>query len=199
MSMWHKIFEICRQEIDQKWKNYREAAGEKEIFLIAIDGMCGSGKTTLGEHLQDVYGCRLFHMDDFFLQPHQRTAERLAQPGGNVDYERFRTEVLEHLGDKEGLWLRRFDCGSFTLEPAVKVPYHEMVIVEGAYSCHPYFGEIYDMKFFLESSREGQQERILFRSGPEKLARFQEVWIPMEERYFETHQIRKKCRVLRVD
>jgi hypothetical protein len=31
----------------------------------------------------------LFHTDDFFLQPHQRTRERLESVGGNIDYERF--------------------------------------------------------------------------------------------------------------
>ena len=36
-------------------------------------------------------------MDDFYLQPHQRTTKRLREPGGNVDYERFETEVLQPL------------------------------------------------------------------------------------------------------
>ena len=54
-------------------------------MLVAIDGMCGSGKTTLGQVLSKVYDCNLFHMDDFFLRPEQRTAERMAQDGGNVE------------------------------------------------------------------------------------------------------------------
>ena len=94
--------------------------------------------------------------------------------------------------------MQRFDCGSFTLMPAVKIPYHELVIVEGAYSCHPYFEDVYDLRFFLESSREDQKERILKRSGPEKLEQVQKIWIPMEEKYFETYRIREGCNVLRV-
>ena len=46
-------------------------------LLIAIDGRCGAGKTTLPQRLQQELGGRVFHMDDFFLRPVQRTAERL--------------------------------------------------------------------------------------------------------------------------
>ena len=58
---------------------------EKDRVLVAIEGGSASGKTTLGELLQNVYGCPVFHMDDFFLRPEQRTEARFAQPGGNVD------------------------------------------------------------------------------------------------------------------
>ncbi len=191
MSMWDNVFEICRQEIETRL--------DGKVFLVAIDGMCGSGKSTVAKRLQEYFGCSLFHMDDFFLQPHQRTLGRLIEPGGNVDYERFQEEVLDHLTDQEGLMMRRFDCGTFSLTPAVHVPYNRMVIIEGAYSAHPYFGDVQDVRIFLESSREGQLQRILERSGPEKLKRFQEVWIPMEERYFETFGIREKCRCVNVD
>lgn len=36
-------------------------------------------------------------MDDFFLLPQDRTPERLAKPGENVDHERFDREVLSPL------------------------------------------------------------------------------------------------------
>ena len=138
-------------------------------------------------------------MDDFFLQPHQRTSKRLAEPGGNVDYERFQEEILDHLKDEEGLRFRRFDCKTSSLMPAVYVPYHNIVIIEGAYSMHPYFGDVQNVRIFLESSKKGQRQRVLERSGPEKWKQFQEVWIPMEEKYFEVFGIRKKCKCVKVD
>lgn len=61
---------------------------------LAIDGPCGSGKTTLAALLTQLYDCPVFHADDFFLRPEQRTPERFAQPGGNLDRERLREEVL---------------------------------------------------------------------------------------------------------
>ena len=61
--------------------------------LLAIDGRCGSGKSTLAAHMAQVFGCPVFHMDDFFLPPELRTPERLAQPGENVHHERFLREA----------------------------------------------------------------------------------------------------------
>ena len=45
--------------------------------IAAIDGRCGAGKSTLAAQLQAQLSCRVFHMDDFFLRPEQRTAARL--------------------------------------------------------------------------------------------------------------------------
>ena len=68
------------------------------FVTVAIEGSSATGKSTLAALLSRIYNCNVFHMDDFFLQPHQRTPERFAQPGGNVDYERFRAQLLpQHL------------------------------------------------------------------------------------------------------
>ncbi len=159
-------------------------------IVVAIDGMSASGKSTLGKLLKEKYQCNLFHMDDFFLQPKQRTKERLEKAGGNVDYKRFKKEILDHLFDQEGLVYQRYCCSSKLLEEKIKVPYCRLNIVEGSYSQHPYFKDIYDLRFFLEVSLEEQKQRILVRNGEEQLERFLKEWIPMENRYFETYQIR---------
>lgn len=70
------------------------AMARKPRILVAIEGGSASGKTTLAALLGRIYDCQTFHMDDFFLRPEQRTAARLAEPGGNVDRERFFHEVL---------------------------------------------------------------------------------------------------------
>ena len=62
---------------------------KKDHLLIAIDGRCGSGKSTLGAYLQQKMHGNLLHMDDFYLRPEQRTPKRREEPGGNVDRERF--------------------------------------------------------------------------------------------------------------
>ena len=67
---------------------------EKGCVVVGIDGSCTSGKSTLAGWLAEQYDCNVFHMDDYFLRPEQRTAERFAEPGGNVDRERFAEEVL---------------------------------------------------------------------------------------------------------
>ena len=164
-----------------------------EQVNIAIDGVCGGGKSTLGQALAKKYDCNLFHMDDFFLRPEQRTPERYAQAGGNVDYERFQSEVLEHLADRDGFSYRPFDCGVMELGKPRTVTYRRLNIIEGAYSCHPYFGDVYQVRFFADLSAKEQRARILARNGEEKYKRFENEWIPMENKYFDTYGIRDRC------
>ena len=87
----------------------------QDRILVAIEGKCTSGKTTLAAQLAKIYDCNVFHMDDFFLQSHQRTPERFAETGGNVDYERFQEEVLLPLKAGKAFSYRPFDCSTFTL------------------------------------------------------------------------------------
>ena len=169
--------ELVKEKIDA-------LLARQDRVIAAIDGRCTSGKTTLAAALAAHYDCNIFHMDDFFLRPEQRTAERFAQPGGNVDYERFRAEVLEPLLAGKPFSYRPFDCGSFAMAEPVAVEPKRLSIVEGTYSQHPYFGEPYDLKLLLTVTPALQRQRILER--PAFLHRkFFDEWIPMEERYFE--------------
>ena len=156
---------------------------QKDAVFVAIDGKCTSGKTTLASKLAKPYDCNVFHMDDFFLRPEQRTPERFAEVGGNVDYERFQEEVLLPLKSSKTFSYRPFDCKTFTLSDPVIVTPKRLNIIEGTYSHHPYFGNPYDLKILLTIDEETQRRRILDR--PEFLhKRFFEEWIPMENRYF---------------
>ena len=68
-----------------------------EGCVLAIDGMCGAGKSSLSELLCGLCPCSLVRADDFFLPPRLRTPERLSEPGGNIHYERFLSEVVTPL------------------------------------------------------------------------------------------------------
>ena len=166
-------------------KKIDELLTQKDMVIVGIDGKCTSGKTTLATKLAETYDCNVFHMDDFFLRPEQRTPERFAEVGGNVDYERFKEEILIPLQDGKQFSYRPFDCSTFTLANPVTVIPKQLNIIEGTYSHHPYFGNLYDLKVMLTVTPELQRERILQR--PAFLhQRFFEQWIPMENRYFES-------------
>lgn len=163
-------------------------------IVVAIDGNCTAGKTTLAAVLEKEYDCNVFHMDDFFLRPEQRTAQRYAEPGGNVDYERFWEEVLVPLKKGRDFSYRPFSCKTFSLDEPVKVTPKVLNIVEGTYCLHPHFGNVYDLRIFLSIDQEVQKERILQRP-PHLHARFFADWIPMEMRYFERFQIPEQCEI----
>ena len=94
---------------------------DRQPLIVALDGRCASGKTTLAALLQQQTGCSVVHMDHFFLRPEQRTRERLEQPGGNVDYERFLAEVLEPLRAGKDCSYRPYDCKQQKLAEPVAV------------------------------------------------------------------------------
>jgi hypothetical protein len=162
-------------------------------ITIAIEGGSASGKSTLGQLLTQVYDCSLFHMDDFFLQPHQRTPERFSEPGGNVDYERFKEEVLLPLRNRTPFSYRPFSCSTMTLDEPVHVNPKQLCVVEGAYSMHPALADDYDASIFLQIQPELQAERILKRNGPVMQQRFLKEWIPLEHKYFDHTDVPGRC------
>ena len=165
---------------------------QKDRVIVAIDGKCTSGKTTLAAELAEIYDCNVFHMDDFFLRPEQRTPARFAEVGGNVDYERFREAVLLPLQAGQPFSYCPFDCSTFALSGPIRVMPRKLNIVEGTYSQHPHFGDPYDLKVVLTVTPELQRERILQRPGFLH-RRFFEEWIPMENRYFRCWKIEETC------
>jgi uridine kinase len=170
-------FLFVQQEIDR-------LLARKPQIIVAIDGNCTAGKTTLANQLAANYDCNIFHMDDFFLRPEQRTVERFTEIGGNVDYERFNEEILLPLKSGKPFFYRPFDCSTFQLTDPVAVNPKKLNIIEGTYSLHPYFGKVHDLKILLTITTELQRERVLRR--PAFLhKRFFEEWIPMENRYFD--------------
>ena len=166
---------------------------QKGKAVIAIEGSSASGKTTLGEMLKEIYGCTVFHTDDFFLRPEQRTPERLAEIGGNLDRERFIEEVLIPLEEGKNIDYRRFDCSTMTVAPSVTVKPESLVIIEGAYSMHPEFEKHYDLSVFLDISPRLQKSRIENRNSPQTAIRFFNEWIPMEQEYFSKTRIKDRC------
>lgn len=162
---------------------------EKDTVTVAIEGGSASGKSTFGKALADAYDANLFHMDDFFLRPEQRTPARYAEPGGNVDYERFAREVLVPMRQNVPFDYRVFDCGTMRLGKRVSVRPKKLRIVEGAYSRHPSFGDPYDLKLFLGVDPVTQSTRIRERNGDRMLEKFLGTWIPYENTYFAAYDI----------
>lgn len=156
---------------------------EKTPVILAIDGNSAAGKTTLSALLAQIYDCNVFHMDDFFLRGEQRTPERYAQPGENIDHERFYEQVLLPLSRGEDIRYARFDCSAFTLTAPVDAACKPLNIVEGCYCMHPQLSPLYDYSVFLQIDADTQRRRIVQRNG-DYAQQFFDRWIPLEESYF---------------
>ena len=179
---------------------------------VVIDGRAASGKTTAAELIAGYFSgaylheypdmpsgnvtADIIHADDFFLPPSLRTPERLDEVGGNLHRERFYDEIIANLDSPDGFSYRVFDCSKMDYAPEPrKVKPCRLLIFEGAYSLHPDFGDYYDLAIFSDISPDEQSRRILSRNGERMHKRFEQEWIPMEEKYFDGFDIRQKCKI----
>ncbi|NEG40824.1 phosphoribulokinase [Bifidobacterium dentium] len=158
---------------------------EGRCAFVAIDGPCASGKTVFAASLHERFGGNVLHMDDFFLRPEQRTPERFAEPGGNVDRERFEAEVLKPLAAGKAVRYRPWDCHTGDFATSRSVEPAALTVVEGSYSMHPALRGYYDLTMCLIVDPSERLRRLEARN-PRMLQRFIDKWIPLENRYFES-------------
>lgn len=166
-----------------------------ERLICVFEGRCASGKTTAADAIAERLGGEVVHTDDFFLPPGLRTPERLTQPGGNVHYERLKSEVIEPLTHGEKVTYRAFDCSIMDFGKEKTAGSRPLIIIEGAYSLHPILGDYFDIAVFFDIELKEQRRRILARGGKEKLAAFESRWIPLEESYLAACSPERRCEV----
>ena len=98
-------------------------------LVLALDGRCGSGKTTLANRLAaQLPGCTLLRTDDFYLPPAQRSPDWAHTPCANMDLTRLRDEALRPAYAGQPVAYRAYSCreGAF-LRPA-QLPAQPLVI-----------------------------------------------------------------------
>lgn len=171
------------------------ASAPTQRLLLLIDGPCGSGKSTLASQLTDFLNtaapntATLLHMDDFCIPHAQKTPERLAIPGGNVDSGRLCEEVLTPFFAQQPIAYRRYDCHADAFSPLICPADTPLLILEGSYSLLPDIRRHAALSVFLTVSPACQQQRLLQRVGPERLKSFNQRWIPLENAYFKAYHL----------
>jgi len=156
----------------------------KKSAVVAIDGRCCAGKTTLAEKLSQKYGCEVLHMDDFYLPHALRTEERLKEHGGNIAYEQVDALLSDfRAGRPVSYRPYRCDAGEYGEERTIEP--RGLLVVEGSYACHPSLQKHYDLPVFLDVDSVEQARRVRARNG-EGAQRFFDVWIPRENAYFDS-------------
>ena len=196
----HNIMEISSPSrlpagFDELLCKVHHLLDQKGHLVLAIDGRCGSGKTTAAALLADRLDCTVLHADDFFLRPEQRTARRLAQPGGNFDRERFLSEALSPLLDHRDACYRPYDCHAGRLAAPVTAPWKPVIVAEGSYTCHPDLWPFYDLHVFVTAGLDTRLARIARRPGV-NLDNFRTRWIPLEEAYFSAFGLEHRCEII---
>lgn len=168
---------------------------QSERCIIALDGDCGAGKTTLAELIAPLYLANVIHMDDFFLPPALRVAERLQEAGGNIHYERFAAEILPELAHGKPFSYTRYDCHTGSTDVCL-VTSAPVTVIEGSYSHHPVFARAFDELSILRiwvKVEKAEQLRRLEKRNPALLPRFQREWIPLEKSFAEAYDLEEKA------
>lgn len=156
-------------------------------LLVTIDGPCGSGKSTLASALSEALSAPVVHMDDYVIPHAQKTAERLAIPGGNADQERLLSEVIRPWLAGDTAIVRPYLCHEDRFGAGAPLPDSRLLILEGTY-CHlPAISELAALRLFLTVDDVEQQNRLRQRVGDERLAAFNNRWIPLEKAYFSAY------------
>jgi len=165
--------------------------------ILGIDGRCGAGKTTLAKIITRVYGGDFISTDDFYLPFEFRTPERMAIPGGHINYERFIRQVLDPIkSGRTRLEYENFNCFTKVATPIVANLDSKIIVIEGSYSLHPWVRDLYSHSAFLDIPDSIQKERILKRNGEEKYEMFKNIWIPFEDNYRKAYKIDKYCSIM---
>lgn len=158
-------------------------------LLLTIDGPCASGKTTLAQHLAEALGAAVVHTDDFVIPHAQKTAERLAVPGGNCDAERLLREVIAPWKRGDAVWFRRYDCRQDALLPEEQLPDSRILILEGSYCNLPLLRAYADLFLFVDTPEAIRMDRLRRRESPASFQRFLDRWIPLESQYFAAYHL----------
>ncbi len=160
---------------------------DKKVICIAIDGYCGSGKTTFGNKLVESLDANIVHIDDFYLPFSQRKENWQEILAGNMNFTRLENEVLSKINDDS------FEYGIFNprkqeIVGSKVVNKKKVFILEGAYSHHPSIRKYFDYFVFFKCEDEKQNQRLMAREG-DHFEAFKNVWIKRERDYFAGYNI----------
>lgn len=166
---------------------------QQPTVLVALDGRCGSGKTTLAAQLAERFpDSAVFHTDDFYLPPADRVDGWEHIPCANMDLARFSREVLTPARAGDAVSYRAYSCREGAYLSAKSIVSKPLFLVEGSYSHHPLLAENYDLRVFVTCSQEEQARRLQAREG-ERYPNFVQRWIPLEEGYFAQYHIETRA------
>ena len=167
-------------------------------LFVTLDGPCATGKTTLARQLAEACQGQVIHTDDFVIPHARKTPEQLAIPGGNCDVDRLVREVVLPYTQGRPVRYRRYDFRADRLLPAEPLAETGLLILEGSYCNLPPIRERADLRLFLTASRETRVARLRKRESPASLQRFFDLWIPLEDAYFDAfHLPDEGCLLLR--
>ncbi|SDX12600.1 uridine kinase [Marininema mesophilum] len=163
-------------------------------FILGIDGLSRSGKTTLGKKLHQVLREKgipvsVFHIDDYIVERKKRYHTGHEQwfeyyhLQWNVPW--LREHFFRKLHESSSFTLPLYDKSSDShSQQNINLPYHGIVIIEGVFLQRSEWRGFYDFVVYLDCPRE---KRFARESGSaqSRIGKFKERYWKAEEHYIE--------------
>lgn len=137
--------------------------------LVAIDGLAGSGKTTVADELVAADpGLHVLHADE--LQRPQAEGEwdtwTPQQAAANFVLEAPLRDLLATLAAGRPAEYRAYDWSAHRLGPAATVTPGGIVVVEGAYTLRPSLRGFFGLKIWVDCDEQVRAARLRARPAP---------------------------------
>lgn len=153
-----------------------------KVTLIGIDGIGGSGKTTLASEIKkEISNVTIIQMDDFYSPNIQK-----------ADIERVKAEVLLPLSNNKSVKYKIYDWKRNRYIDSKIVKPEGIVIIEGVYAIHPLLKDFYDFKIFIDCTpsvgfkRGSKRDKL--KDGIDNTDKWLNIWMPEEMKYIETEK-----------
>jgi uridine kinase len=129
-------------------------------------------------------------VDDFFLPSRHRSCGSPSEKaiGSDFDWRRLREQVLKPLRQGRLARYGRYDWTTDEVTEEREVRPCGVVIVEGVYSSRRELADCYDFRVWVECPRDVRLSRGLARDGDGARTRWEDDWMPSEDRYIREHR-----------
>lgn len=158
----------------------------KSTLFVVIDGMPGSGKSTLTKYiLHKIPTVKLVKMDSFF------------NPStNNDDFERLKEECLIPLKNNKIANFKIYSWEEKKLVEGEPIEPGGIILVEGISSMEKDLIDFYDYKIWIDCPSEVGLERVLARDKAKYRELWINKWIPETVKYIENQKPYKKADVV---
>ena len=168
------------QNLNEIISKIKSISQTKSNVLIAIDGVGGSGKTTLSQYIQKHFkNSAIVQLDDFYSPKLQ---------GNNI--ERLKAEVLIPISNGLQAKYKIYEWKTNSYSDWILIPLNTVVIIEGVFSTDELIRKYYDLTIWLDFDQElGLKrgiERDIKSDGVDNTEKWKNIWMPAEKKYINT-------------
>ena len=159
------------------------------VFVVALDGMSGTGKTTISKEVANRLDAVNVLCDDFFTGGRNSAwAKKSTQEmiDTAIDWRRIRREVIEPLrAGRAASWhpfnwkaFEGLDSKILTAQPK------QVIILDGAYTARNELRDVVDYTVLITMPHEQRVRRIIEREGEEYSKDWHATWQASMDHYF---------------